>query len=280
VLEDGTRLGYDLLSLDVGSGVVPPPLPPGDGVFPARPLESILDLARALDEAPAGVRVAVVGGGPSGVELALTAHARLRRRGLEFRIVLLEARDRLLPDDTAAVGALARGILDARGIEVRTGSRVTAARPGALRDAAGREEPFDLLVWAAGPAPAELNARSGLELDAEGWLLVEPSLRAVGRRDVFAAGDAVTLREGPRLPKAGVYAVREGPVLWRSLRAALGGRPLPAYRPQRCAMWILNAGDGTALLVWGPLRSHSRWARRLKERIDRRFIRRYLARPR
>ena len=92
---------------------------------------------------------------------------------------------------------------------------------------------------------------------------------------VFAAGDCATLANHPDTPKAGVYAVREAPILWRSLLAAVAGAPPPRYTPQTGFLSLLNTADGRALLRWRGVLAHSRWAWRLKDRIDRRFVERY-----
>jgi NADH dehydrogenase FAD-containing subunit len=92
---------------------------------------------------------------------------------------------------------------------------------------------------------------------------------------IFAVGDCGTLASHPGTPKAGVYAVREGPVLWESLKAAIRGGEPPRYQPQHGFLSILNTGDGRALLDYKGIVSHSRWAWRLKDRIDRRFMARY-----
>ena len=79
----------------------------------------------------------------------------------------------------------------------------------------------------------------------------------------------------PETPKAGVYAVRQGPVLARNLRAALGAGRATPYDPQRTFLSLLNTADGKALLRWHGVVSHSRAAWWLKDRIDRGFVRRY-----
>jgi selenide,water dikinase len=97
----------------------------------------------------------------------------------------------------------------------------------------------------------------------------------MGHDDLFAAGDCATLVEHPRTPKAGVYAVRQGPYLTRNLRAALAGRPLASYRPQRDFLTLLNLGDGSAIGgKWG-VSFEGRWVMELKDRIDRRFMERF-----
>ncbi len=103
----------------------------------------------------------------------------------------------------------------------------------------------------------------------------EFALQVAGHDDLFAVGDCATLIEYPATPKAGVYAVRQGPYLARNLRAALADQPLEAYQPQRDFLTLLNLGDGTALgAKWG-LSFAGRWAMRLTDRIDRAFMRRF-----
>ena len=148
---------------------------------------------------------------------------------------------------------------------------------GRLAD--GARLPADLVVWLAGAAGPGLLAGSGLPLDARGFLLVDATLRAVDGSPVWAAGDCATLADHPETPKAGVYAVRQGPVLARNLRAALGDGTPRAYVPQKTFLSLLNTADGKALLRWHGLVSHSRFAWWLKDRIDRRFVRRYRPSP-
>jgi selenide,water dikinase len=91
---------------------------------------------------------------------------------------------------------------------------------------------------------------------------------------VFAVGDTGTIR-GEELPKAGVYAVREGPVLWENIRRHLRGEALVDYVPQRRFLKLLNTGDGRAVVSYGSLGTSGRWCWRWKDRIDRRFMQMY-----
>jgi NADH dehydrogenase FAD-containing subunit len=101
---------------------------------------------------------------------------------------------------------------------------------------------------------------------------VRSTLQAEGHDEIFAAGDCATLVEHPGVAKAGVYAVREGPVVAANLRACLAGEPLRRYRPQRGFLVLMNAGGGVALgSKWG-VSFQGRWVMRLKDRIDRRFV--------
>jgi selenide,water dikinase len=116
---------------------------------------------------------------------------------------------------------------------------------------------------------------SALPKDAGGFVRVRDTLEVEGHGGLFAAGDCASLASAPWVPKAGVYAVRQGPLLEANLRRALSGEPLRAHRPQRDFLMLLNLGERRALGgKWGFAAAGPRtW--RLKDAIDRRFVRRF-----
>jgi selenide,water dikinase len=277
----GTRLPFDVLSLDVGSDPAGLDVPGvREHAVTVRPMRRAVelrarvdDLARAAGRDP--VRVVVVGAGAGGVEVALSVHRRVHAVGGRPGVTLVEADRDVLPGYAAPVRRRAARILTRRGVTIASGATVSRVEGDAVHLARGASLLADLAIWLAGAAGPGILADSGLPLDARGFLSVGPTLRSVDAAPVWGAGDCVTLAEHPDTPKAGVYAVRQGPVLERNLRAALGaGRPA-AYVPQRTFLSLLNTADGKALLRWHGVVSHSRWAWRLKDRIDRRFVRRY-----
>lgn len=283
-LEDGRTLPWDLLSLDVGSRLAADRLPGvADHALPVKPMRDALRIraaaAEAVERAEPGrpARLVVVGGGSAGVEVALCLDAWLaRRHGRErHRTTVLEAGGAALAEYPAGFRARAGALLRARGIAVRTGARVESAGEGEVRLEGGGALPHDLLVWATGPRAPSLFRRSALPVDERGYLRVRPTLQAPGLDGVFGAGDCVALEGHPRLPKAGVYAVREGEALARNLALLLAGRPLRPYRPQADWLSLMNTGSGRALLAYRGVAAHGAAAWRLKDWIDRRFVRRF-----
>lgn len=269
-LDDGTALSYDVASLNLGSVVA------GRGVrgvaehaVPTRPLSVFLD---RLDEVGAGTTgVVVVGGGAAGVELAAALRARL---GDPVPVTLVEAGPDLLSGRKARVGRRARAELEDRGVAVRTGAAVEAVEAGRVVLDEGSTLVSDLTVWAAGAAPPPPLAASPLPVDDRGFVRVRSTLQVDGHPDLFAVGDCASLR-GHRLPRAGVYAVRQGPVLARNLEAWLSGGSLRDYEPQEDFLALLNLGDGRALGVRWGLSVTGRWVLWMKDRIDRRFVERF-----
>ncbi len=281
-LADGRALGYDLLSLDVGSALAADDLPGvAEHALPVKPMQEALRIASAAEAAVERLarrqaRIVVAGGGPAGVEVALCLGAGLARRsGGRFVLTLLEAGDALLAGYPEAFRERAAGVLRGRGVEVRTGTAVERVEAGEVRTGEGAAVPFDVLVWATGPRAPSLFRDSNLPTDGRGYLRVGPTLQAVGNDDVFAAGDCAALEGAPWVAKAGVYAVREGEALPGILESVLAGRDPEPYRPQRDWLSLMNTGDGRALLAWRGLVEHGRAAWLLKDSIDRRFMRRF-----
>ena len=270
---------YDLVSFAVGSNTAGVEAPEVAGEAQRiKPLERVTALQARLRQLGGGggtVPAVVVGGGAAGVEVALAMAAVLEQAGAAHRLTIVEAGEEILSGYSHLFRKRARSILHQRGIVARTDARVTAVHSDAAEIQDGTRIPSRLTVWLTGAVAWPLFHGSGLPLDDRGFLLIDDSLRSVDDPRIFAVGDCGTLASHPETPKAGVYAVREGPVLWQSLKAAMAGGEPPRYVPQKGFLSILNTGDGRALLDYKGLVSHSRWAWRLKDRIDRRFMARY-----
>jgi selenide,water dikinase len=283
MLTGGEAIEYDLLSVATGSVVEAGDMP---GVVRhahrVKPVSRALEIVPALERATAEAAdpgVVVVGAGAAGVEVALAVRARLRTLGRSgAAVTIIDSERRLLGGRMPAAERRVTRALARNRVTARLGSRVSNLLPDRVRLDDGSELPAKVVIWATGAAAPALLRDSGLPVDGRGFLLVTDRLQSLGDPSVFAAGDAATLERHPGTPKAGVYAVRQGPVLWRNLSAAVGGAPPPArYRSQARFLAILNTGDGRAVLAYGGLAAWSSWAMTLKDRIDRRFMRRFQA---
>jgi selenide,water dikinase len=277
-LEGRAALHYDTASFDIGSQVAGSDLP-GVRAFAlaTRPIGRFvaeIDAAIARARATGGARVVVCGAGAGGVELAFALRARLSCEGArDAAVTLVDASPRVLPNLAARVAAKIERAASARGIALRMGERVAVVEERALVFETGERLHFDLLVWATGAASHALFRASALPTDERGFVRVRATLQVHGCDALFAAGDCA--RFEPELPKAGVYAVRQGPLLEHNLRARIEGRALRAFRPQRDFLALLYLGDGEALGVkWGHAVAGPR-VLALKDRIDRRFVRRF-----
>ncbi len=273
-LEGGRSLDWDLLSLNVGSTLRPPALAHGQ-MLALRPLSRLHEawgaqLTRYTAERGARpLSVTAVGGGAAGVECVLAVLARLRRlqpgRPVQGRLVTRGLS--LLPGLAPGAVRSAGRALAAAGVELQL---ATAFDATVSADS-------DLVLWATGAEAHDLLAdparRGDLAVSERGFVRVDGDLRSVSHPHVFAGGDCAAWAEP--LPKAGVFAVRMGPVLAHNLRAALGAGSAEIYRPQRRFLVLLDTSDSAAIASRGWFSAHGRWAARWKESIDRRFIARF-----
>jgi selenide,water dikinase len=269
-LGDGRVLGYDVASFDIGSLPAGTDLPGvKEHALVLKPLERTLTV---LTEATRqSGPLLVVGGGAAGVELALCLQARTQRP-----TTLLERGEGVPRGAPQAAQRLVRELLVRRGVDLRTKAVLASLSPDGARLESGESLPFTTCVWAAGARAPELFASSGAAVDAQGYLAVGDTLRSPSHPELFASGDCAGFISGQHVPKAGVYAVRQGPVLSANLRAVLTSQgPLRPYRAQRGFLSLLNAGDGTAVGAWKGLAFHGRAMWRLKDAIDRRFMARF-----
>ncbi len=260
-------IGFDLLSIDVGGA---PPVAPGG--LPVKPIGQFLDRLAALEQdLTPGARIAVVGGGPAGTELAI---ALARRLVGHMRLVLVSETQEPLASAPARARNVARDALVEAGVEIVCGVRAGALEGGRLALSDGTFLEASAALWATGVVGPPLLAASGLACDETGCVRVTANLRSVSHRSVFAAGDCAAV-EGASRPKAGVWAVRAGVPLVANLRRAARGRLLKAWRPQREALVIMGLGEGRALAWRNGVALWGRLIWRWKDWIDRRWMRMY-----
>ncbi len=280
VLDDGTRLAYDLLSLDIGST---PATGRAQGVaahaLAVKPIPVFLERwQRLLAGAERGAvrRIAMVGGGAAGVEVLLAIRHRLLAAsgGRELEWHLLTDAAELLPAHPPRVRRIFESAFAARGIVVHRQAPVASVHADGVVTAEGLALPVDATLWATGAASAAFLRETGLALDAAGFIEVDETLRSTSHPEVFAVGDVASMRGTPR-PKSGVYAVRQGPPLARNLAAALLEGPLAPYRPQRAALALITTGERYAVASRGPFTLQGAWVWRWKDWIDRGFMARY-----
>ena len=182
----------------------------------------------------------VVGGGPTGVEMAgaLSELIRLvlvkdypRLNIKDVRILLLEATDTLLPALPERLREAAGKTLWRKYVEVRFGATVADFDGHAARLKSGEVIPAETLIWAAGVRAASLNTSLGLALGRQGRVQVEPTLQVAGHPEVFIIGDAAYReQDGEGLPMVAPVAIQMGEAVARNIARQVRGEPLLPFR--------------------------------------------------
>jgi len=187
------------------------------------------------DREHAQLNFVVVGGGPTGVELAGTL-AEISRQVLanEFRsidpkrtrIVLLEGGPRVLPAYPEDLSRTAEEQLRHLGVEVQTSALVTQVEPGSVHIGESKL-PATVILWAAGVAASPLGKKLGAPVDRAGRVLVNPDLSIAGHPEVFVVGDLAALKDenGKWLPGVAPVAMQEGKATAHNIGNELRGEP-------------------------------------------------------
>ena len=279
-LSNGESLVYDIVSLNVGSTLRPPaPSDTSTTMISMRPLSELRYRYQAFvdnwsaERADHPLTVTAVGGGAAGFESLLAVLHRLRQARPDRQVngALVSSGTILLPGFAPAARRSALRALEKAGVVVRLGTTWGA-------DA---ERASALVLWATGAQAHDWQQdplrRGSLAVSKQGFVRVDSQLRSLSHPQIFAVGDCAQWgsEETDALPKAGVYAVRMGPVLSHNLRATLLGTPLKLYAPQRRFLALLATADGRAIASRGDWGASGTWAWHLKDYIDRRFMRRF-----
>lgn len=283
LFENRAPIAFDVLSIGIGS------VPTQAGVelldetaLAIKPMQTFL--AR-LDERLQQVgsqglgrplQISIVGAGAGGVEIALCLPTRIKKvlGDIPFQLTLVNGRDEVTSGATAKTSLKSRRALEAQGVRLVLGRRVTRIEQRVISLDNGEQLAADIVLWSTSAVAAPLFAGIDLPKDDRGFLLTHPTLQSTGDVPVFAVGDSGTIKSSPT-PKAGVYAVRQGMVLWENLQRTLQGHALESYQPQSSFLKLFNSGDGRAIGEYKGFSFHTAWAWKLKDAIDTKFMAKY-----
>ena len=251
-------------------------------------------------------QVVVVGGGAAGIELSLAMRARwdaLIKKNIpatadsssQLSITLLDSNDQLLPSENLACRTALKNLMDKYNVNIRhnvivhevtsshihigPNNRKTSAN--VIDESTSSKIPYTHCIWATGAESHklswDLHRQCGLSISKDrGWIQVNQYLQSVSHPYIFAAGDCCEILNGNKKspPKAGVYAVRSGPILIENLTRLLGenANNLVPYEPQDDFLKLIMAGDGTALGFRFGIPLYGKWVWQLKDHIDRMFM--------
>lgn len=252
-LEDKSEIGYDILVVATGATHTYFGHDEWERLAPG--LKTIEDALRlrsrmllAFEKAererdPEGQRreltFVIVGGGPTGVELA-GAIREIAQRTMtgdfrhfdpaSTRVILLDAGDRLLPTYPPDLSQRTKELLEQRGVEVLTGALVTAIDEKGVT-AGGKRIEAGTIFWAAGVKPSPLGRSLGAPLDRAGRVLVEPDLTVPGHPEIFVIGDLAAIRwKGEWVPGVAQGAIQSGRYVARVIVHRLQGKPIEPFR--------------------------------------------------
>jgi selenide,water dikinase len=279
---------YDFISINIGSKPGTFHIPGADSfAMPVKPIDRFLtlwdQLTDKITDSNKDFHLAVVGGGAGGVEMALATQHRLlqllaqQNRSNDFlphdilKLDLYSNSDDILPTHNKQVRKRFNRILRQRNITIHTNHRIKEVKRDFLINSNGEQYPANAVIWVTNASAPPWLADSGIDVDADGFIMVNNYLQSTSHENVFAAGDIASVLNHPR-PKSGVFAVRQGPPLARNLARAVQNEPLKPFIPQKNFLGLISTGDKYAIASRSNWSLEGAWLWKIKDWIDRRFM--------
>ena len=289
LFNDRPPLRYDFLSIGIGSrpsmkGVQ---VSEDANLVPIKPMQTFLRRLKIATEKALQARqektasdgkkitVNIVGAGVGGTEVAFCLTQRLIRDYGKGNFTV-----RIICGSTIGKGLLPKTVEHIRSqmqkyeIQIFEQRRVSSVDRDGVVLTDGTRLDSDISMWVTSAEATPFLREIDLPHCDRGFLLTRPSLQSTTRDNVFAVGDSGTLEKNPT-DKAGVFAVRQGPVLWENLNRSVQGKQLSNFKPQRSYLKLVNIGDGKTIAEFKGRSMLGPWAWSLKDRIDQRFMKMY-----
>lgn len=263
----GATYSFDVISFDIGSRTEEISAFK-EWLVPIKPNYFFAESIQTFREQEHPV---IVGGGASGVELGLSILAWQKKRKQNANVTLISS-SHLLPLFGEKISKKIETVSNKKGLQVVKNEKVVEINNNVLITDQKRTIPHSQVLWLTGPISDPLFKTSNLPCSNDGFLLVEETLQNVKFPFIFGAGDCVTISEYNSLPKNGVYAVRQGPILWENIKRYLVNASSLPFKPQSNFLAILSTGNKEALLTYGNWSLYGSFAWRLKNKIDRKFM--------
>jgi len=271
----GRTISYDRLSMDTGSELKNKRIPGAqEHAFMIKPFRNLTKLKELLQSGSYYAKsIVIIGGGAAGIEIACAISHMMSNRNSPIHLTIIDGGRDVMQNHPVKARHLARQALEKANVKLILGFRVALLDAHTITLDTGKIIQHDLAIWATGTQASPLYTTSGLPIDGQGYLRVEENLQCVGEKAIWGAGDCIAFGRLNELPKNGVQAVREAPILTRNLLSSMGSGKVKTYRPKNRYLAIISLGGGQALLTFGNivLKGKSMWL--LKDWIDRSYMR-------
>jgi NADH dehydrogenase FAD-containing subunit len=275
-LQSGSLVSYNVASFDVGSYIPAEKIEIKESsIIPVKPIENLLKAKQSIEEMKPDqpISFSVVGGGPSGTEIAANLWRISIKQDLDFNITLITDKQ-LLSDHPRNVRKLAFESLKKRGIKVIENQKVKKIENDIIYLENNVTHKSDMTFLAIGTTPQKIFENSEIPISSDSAMIVNKFLQSINYPNLFGGGDCINFKER-KLDKVGVYAVRENPILLHNIKAFIQNNTMKKFSPQKKYLLILNLGNRKGVLWRGKLKYKGRLAFLLKDFIDKRFMKKY-----
>lgn len=276
----GPAIYFDVISIDIGITLELANLE-GFAEFgiPAKPMglfaQRWKDYLTMVQEQGTSPKIIVLGGGVGGIELAMAMKYRLQNIGAtKSMVTIVEQEADILGEVNPSTRNKLRKHLNRFGIETICNTSASSVHAERVELSTGKSLPANFVVGTAGANSIGWVQDIGIPC-IKGFITVDKYLKSPTHPTVFAVGDCAGFRDYS-LPKAGVYAVRQAPILYHNLKASLAGKKLEPYRPQKDFLKLISTGNKNAvgLKLGFSFEGSLIWT--IKDFIDKKFMNKFV----
>ena len=277
-LKGRPEINYDYLSINLGiksddSKIIGA----SEHCLKLKPISLIKDSINKLlnyNKSDKNNNIVIIGAGAAGVEVSLAIRERLRQFNINSKITLLSKNSSVLNGFNNNGKIIAKNTLIKNNIQIKTNSEVIKVTKNYVFVKSGEKIFCKLPILATSGAPLELLKRSNLPLNRDGSIKIENNLLVSGISDVFATGDISSIKSF-NVPKAGVFAVKQGKVLARNIKLLISNKLLIKYNPQKTYLSLIGLPHKKALAIKSFFSLEGKLLWKIKKLIDKRFIQTY-----
>ena len=277
-IKNSNPIKYDVLSIGIGSITKPICDFKNKYFLNIKPIQTFIprltktagELQKTDNYEPT---IAVLGGGVAGVEIALAVDRWMASNNTfqHYNVKIIDKSDKLTPKLKLRTQKKVSQIVSKRKIAFYPKREVTSYESGLINTSNSEKIEADIVISAIGAYPPALISELNIPLAKDGFIETKQTLRSVSGLPIFAVGDCGSI-QNMNVPKAGVYAVRQGPILWKNIIATLNNTELANFVPQSDYLKLINTSDGKAILEYKMFTIYSKFCYWLKNYIDRKFL--------
>ena len=282
-LQNRPPIYYDTLSINTGGE---PELNSITGAekygVPIKPISNLIQVFENIKSKInnyKNINFVIIGGGAGGIEIALSIKNYLNNQKslIEKKVTLISKSENLIDGYSALAKLNATKFLFENDINLITDNPVIEIGKNFVKTKRGPKIKSDFSIVVTSITAPKWISQSGLKLSDDGFIEVNNFLQS-SNENIFASGDVCSIK-GKNLVKSGVYAVRQGPILSKNLRAKILKLKFTSYKPQKTFLSLIGDGKSKAIFSWGPFSFKSKWSWTLKKFIDENFLKKYNVLP-
>ena len=284
VLKNRPPIYFDTVSINTGGE---PDLKLISGAIKnAIPIKPISNLINQLDKIKLkisnldNINISIIGAGAGGIEIALSIKNLIANyhKKKKCNISLVSRSKNIIKNHNKTTQMSVLNILEKENINLIIGDPVINIQKDFIKTKSGLKIKSDISILVSSVNPPKWLTSSGLNLFKDGFIAVNRFLQSTNINNAFASGDVASIIE-QQLPKSGVYAVRQGPVLANNLHNHILRKPLRSFKGQKHYLSLIGNGKDYAIASWWVFSLKGKWVWKLKSYIDKSFIKKFNTLP-